>query len=424
MTKDNTPDPPSSDGLPADLLSLIGVARKIGATLDLDSLIRQIQEAALPTLGCERVTLFLFDADTDELWSRFATGTDEIRFPATAGIAGETLRSGSTINVPDAYQDERFNRKIDEKSGFRTKSILSVPMFGYDGSPVGVLQVLNKKNGSFTAHDENLAETFCSLTGVAVQRQLLLNEYEHKQEMLRDLAVAREIQQSFLPKQAPSVAGYDIAGWNRPADETGGDCYDFVEFPDGRTGFLLADATGHGIGPALMASQCRALIRGVVDATGKLSVAIETTNRILNEDLSSGRFLTVFLGYLDGEEHQIRYVSGGQAPLLHFKRKSGDRITLDATAVPLGIMPFFDSSPAPPVEMDEGDVFFLASDGFYEWANPDHEEFGTGCVFDVIEENPKASAAEIIELVRMALIEFARGTPQDDDLTAVAVIRK
>jgi len=254
VTETTSPEARGADDS-SNLAFLLDVAKKVGATLDLDSLIQQIQEAAPPTLKCERVTLFLFDPTTDELWSRFATGTDEIRFPASEGIAGETLRSGLMINVPKPYEDPRFNRSIDDETGFETRSILSVPMFGYDGSPVGVLQVLNKNGGAFTEWDEDLAETFCSLTGVAVQRQLLLDEFEEKQKMMRDLAVARDIQQSFLPDSAPSVDGYDIAGWNRPADETGGDCYDYIDFPGDRTGFLLADATGHGIGPALMASQ-------------------------------------------------------------------------------------------------------------------------------------------------------------------------
>jgi phosphoserine phosphatase len=407
-----------------DVASLIEVARKVGAILDLETLIEEIQRAALSTLKCERVTLFLYDSDSDELWSRFATGSSEIRFPASSGIAGETLSTGEIINVPDAYDDERFNPDVDKKTGFRTRSILSVPMFGYDGTRVGVLQVLNKDGGPFTLHDESVAETFCSLTGVAVQRQLLMVEFEEKQKMMRDLAVAKGIQESFLPDQAPTIEGYDVAGWNRPADETGGDCYDFVDFPNGQTGFLLADATGHGIGPALMASQCRALIRGVVAATGNLSEAIDTTNRILNKDLNPGLFLTVFLGYLDEDKHQIRYVSAGQAPILLFHRKTGERLTFDATAAPLGILPFMDASEAEPLPIGSGDVFFLASDGFFEWANPDGEEFGTDRVFDVFEAHPEAPAAELIELVRGAVHDFARGTPQDDDLTAVVISRR
>ncbi|HEX9659522.1 MAG TPA: GAF domain-containing SpoIIE family protein phosphatase [Rhodothermales bacterium] len=422
MNETTSRDPvPKTDW--GDVASLLEVARKLGATLDLDTLVAEIQEAALSTLQCERVSLFLFDTESDELWSRFATGSSEIRFPASAGIAGETLSSGRVINVPDAYRDVRFNPEVDRTTGFVTRSILSVPMFGYDGTPVGVLQVLNKKNGAFTEHDESVAETFCSLTGVVVQRQLLLMELEEKQKLMRDLAVARGIQQSFLPDHAPVVDGYSIAGWNRPAEETGGDCYDFVEFPENRAGFLLADATGHGIGPALMASQCRALIRGVVSATGDLSEAIETTNRILNKDLRPGLFLTVFLGYLDHQASEIRYVSAGQGPILLFRRRTGERILFDATTTPLGIFPFIDASVSEPVKLEPGDVFVVASDGFFEWQDPDGEEFGTDRMFDMIERAEEASASDIIHLTRSAVVEFARGTKQDDDLTVVVVVR-
>lgn len=406
-----------------NVASLFEVVRKIGAIIELDPLIAEIQKAALETLRCERVSLFLFDEETNELWSRFATDLKEIRFPASSGVAGETLRSGAIINVPDAYQDSRFNREVDRKTGFVTRSILSVPMFGYDGSPVGVLQVLNKKDGPFTVQDENLAETFCSLTGVAVQRQLLLIEFEEKQRMTRDLELARRIQESFLPDAAPTVEGYTIAGWNCPADQTGGDCYDFPEFPDHCAGFLLADATGHGIGPALMASHCRALIRGVVSATGDVSEAIETSNGILNKDLQSDLFLTVFLGYLDHRTHEIRYVSAGQGPLLLFRRRTGERIVYDATTTPLGIFPFIDASEGSPIELEPGDVFLLASDGLYEWRDPSGEEFEVQRVFDVIESHPRASAGELIDAIRSAVRAFARGTPQDDDLTAVVILR-
>ena len=120
---------------------------------------------------------------------------------------------------------------------------------------------------------------------------------------------------------------YSSTSYNAAA--TGG----YRRQPGGATGLFLADATGHGIGPALMASQCRALIRGVVSATGDLKDAIETTNRILNQDLQPGLFLTVFLGYLDTGEHKLHYTSAGQAPLLFYRRASGDRVVADAKSM-------------------------------------------------------------------------------------------
>ena len=160
-----------------------------------------------------------------------------------------------------------------------------------------------------------------------------------------------------------------------------------------------------------------------MSATGELSETVETTNSFLNKDLDPGLFLTVFLGYLDAGEHTISYVSGGQAPLLHYKLETKKRNVLDASATPLGILPFFDATAATPIRMDPGDVFFLASDGFYEWVDPDEEEFGTDRVFEVIENNPAASARDLIEMVLESVTKFARGAPQDDDLTAVVLKR-
>ncbi len=407
-----------------DLTALLDIAREIGAVLDLDTLIRNIEKAALSTLNCERVTLFLFDADSNELWSRFATGADEIRFPADQGIAGETLKEGVPINVRDAYADDRFNQEVDRATGFRTRNILSVPMFGHDGSPVGVLQTLNKKIGGFEASDEKIAVTFCSLTGVAVQRQLLLDEFAQKQKMMHDLEIAREIQESLLPEASPIIKGFDIAAWSKPADETGGDTYDFIELQDGKWGIVLADATGHGIGAALIAAECRALLRALTTVTEDLVEIVTKANRILNRDLSGGRFLTVFFGVLDPTSGELNYVSAGQAPLLHFRKSEDEGKIIDATTIPMGVLSEIFGVESQKIQLEPGDTFLLASDGYYEWMNPNEEEFGADPVIELLRSTSSLSAAQVIVELNKAVKEFAGSVEQEDDLTAVVVKRR
>src|SRR5439155_2452087 len=116
----------------------------------------------------------------------------------------------------------------------------------------------------FDPWDHELVKTFSAQVGVAVQRQLLLEHYAEKQRIERDLNIARDIQQGLLPKADAKLSGFDIAGWNKPADETGGDCYDYLPLADGSLAITIADATGHGIGPALMIAECRALFRATV----------------------------------------------------------------------------------------------------------------------------------------------------------------
>ena len=196
----------------ADLTHLLDVSRQLGATVELQPLLESIERAALKVLGCERASVFLYDRTANELYSKLATGVEEIRFPADRGIAGEAAQQRTTINVEDAYADDRFNPDVDRQTGFRTRSLLTVPMSGYDGSLMGVLQVLNKRGGAFTTSDEHLAHTVGALAGVALQRQLLLEAYAEKQKLEHDLSLAREIQQSALPTAPPRLDGFDIAG--------------------------------------------------------------------------------------------------------------------------------------------------------------------------------------------------------------------
>ena len=405
----------------ADLNTLLEVSRRLGATTELTPLLEQITEAAVNVLNCERATVFLYDRGAHELYSKVATGAEEIRFSADRGIAGECVRTGKIINVPDAYADCRFNREIDKATGYCTKSLLAFPMRGHEGQLVGVLQVLNKRLGSFAEREEELASTLSLLAGVAVQRQMLLDEYAEKQQLERDLALARQIQQSLLPEGDPAGAGYSIAGFNEPADATGGDCYDYLELDGGKIGLIIADASGHGIGPALIVSQCRAMIRTLTTVEEDIISVLRRVNDLVAHDLPHGMFITTFLGVLQPAEDEIQYVSAGHGPLLLYRRATDQGVELNADCIPLGIISPLEVDRPEPIHMQGGDVFLLVTDGFFEWADPDGEQFGTARIFDVVRRHPQASAGELITLIRQELKSFTRGTPQRDDLTAIVV---
>ncbi len=407
----------------ANLTTLLEISKGLAASTELQPLLEQIEQATLSVLDCERATVFLYDAATDELYSQVATGEVGIRFSAKLGIAGEAARTRSIINVPDAYADARFNQAVDKKTGFQTRNLISFCLTGYDGKVVGVLQALNKRGGPFVAVDEELAVTLSSLAGVVVQRQMLLDEYAAKQKMESDLALARDIQQSLLPESAPIIKGYDMAGWNKPADATGGDCYDFIELEDNQWGFVVADATGHGIGPALCVSECRALLRALILSSADLQAGMQRTNAQLAYDMPTGRFVTTFYGVLDPKEDCIQYISAGHGPLLLYQAASDGRIELPASTFPMGISPEMDTELPEPIRLQPRDVFLAITDGFFEWMNHQDEQFGLDRVFDLLKENPQASSAELIEILHEAVVQFGQGTPQADDLTAIILRR-
>ncbi len=406
-----------------NMTAILEVARRLGVSSDLDELLDMIVRETTTVLNCERASLFLYDPDKKELYSKIATGTDQIRVPMDCGIVGACAKSGKLINVPDAYSDSRFNPEVDKKLGYHTRNILSAPLIGHDGKLVGVLQAINKRTGKFEKIDEWLIETLGSQAAVALQRAQLLKEYSEKQRLERELDLAREIQQGFLPKSYPKIEGYDIAGWNRPAEQTGGDCYDFIPVDDDTVHLLLADASGHGIAPALVVSQIRTMLRALVGVNLTLEKTLERINNILCDDLPMDRFITAVIGTLDAQRHTLEYCSPGQGPLLFLKPSKGTIEVRPATTCPMGIISGMDFQLDIPLIFEPGDVLLIVTDGFFEWFNREGEQFGIERLKNIAMSAAEMPAQQIIEKILYEVEKFADGTTQEDDLTAIVVKR-
>jgi signal transduction histidine kinase len=179
------------------LSRLMKVGAAISSELDLDALLRTISQTTSHLLQAERSTVFLVDPMKGELWSRVAEGLDnkEIHIPLSAGIAGQVATTGNPVRISDAYTDPRFNPEVDKKTGYRTRSILCVPMRNRRGQVIGVFQVLNKRDGDFTALDEQLLASLSSQAAVAVENAKL---YEEVQRTLTQLQALDRMKSDFL----------------------------------------------------------------------------------------------------------------------------------------------------------------------------------------------------------------------------------
>ena len=249
-------------------------------------------------------------------------------------------------------------------------------------------------------------------------------EAERKMQLLhRDLDIAKSIQQGLLPKESPAIAGFDVAGWNRPADQTGGDYFDWQLLGDGRLAISLADVSGHGIGPALVTAVCRAYARASFPGDLKLGSMLDLINDLLVEDLPDDRFITFVIALLDHSAHHVDLLSAGHGPLLIYHAGTGEVDVLGAHGIPIGIVSQFGYGPEERVPLEPGDVVVLITDGFFEWANPDGEQFGTERLARSVAAHASDSGDRLIAGLLADVEEFARGTPQNDDLTAVVIKR-
>ena len=156
---------------------ILDITRQLMSVTDLDALLLAMAEATAKLLAADRATIFVVDRERNELWSRVALGTDEIRIPVGRGIAGTVAQTGETINLPDAYEDARFNPEPDKLSGYHTKSLITFPMKGAEGRVIGVFQVVNKHGGGvFTSTDEATLASLGASAAVAVENAMLLAE--------------------------------------------------------------------------------------------------------------------------------------------------------------------------------------------------------------------------------------------------------
>ncbi|MBI4493956.1 MAG: GAF domain-containing protein [Chloroflexi bacterium] len=158
------------------LSTLLDLSRALGSELELDRLLRTIMARATEVLNADRSSLFLVDYASDQLWSRVAQGEGitEIRFPRAAGIAGHVATTGETLNIPDAYADPRFNQEVDRQTGYRTRTILCMPIRDVSGEIIAVIEVLNRQDGVFTPEDEALLAAVGAQAGIALANASLM----------------------------------------------------------------------------------------------------------------------------------------------------------------------------------------------------------------------------------------------------------
>jgi anti-sigma regulatory factor (Ser/Thr protein kinase) len=237
----------------------------------------------------------------------------------------------------------------------------------------------------------------------------------------QEIEIARQVQMSTLPDFMPEMAGYDVAGQVWPTDETGGDTFDLVAIDDTNIFVLLADATGHGIGPALSALQVQSMLRVSLRLGADLDEGLRHINAQMVEDLPDDRFVTACFGLMNTQTHRFEFHSAGQGPILHYRASSNEPKWYEPSCFPLGFIEHQEYYRTRELELEEGDILALISDGIYEYENEAGELFGMERVLEVMKEHSHRPMAELVNVLHKAAGEFGGSAPQRDDITIVFV---
>jgi sigma-B regulation protein RsbU (phosphoserine phosphatase) len=245
------------------------------------------------------------------------------------------------------------------------------------------------------------------------------------ERMRRSLAVAMEIQQHLLPKQPPSVPGFEIAGKAVYCEETGGDYYDFLEpasVGPNMVGIAIGDVSGHGIGAALLMASARAVLRSLADHEGTdLGNILRALNLHLVQDSSPGRFMTLFYALLDAERRSLTWASAGHDPAMLVHGDTNGIEELGGGGLPLGILAEEKYTQSGPHHLESGDVIVFGTDGIWEAQNAAGTMFGKTRLHEILRECSGGSAQQIRETVAHAVYEFVGARPLADDVTMVVV---
>jgi phosphoserine phosphatase len=406
-----------------DLEAILAITRHLAAPAGLHELLAEVAGAACRVLRAERASVWLLDAPRDELVLEVADDIAHLRLPVGTGLVGACARGGCVINVPDCTADPRFDPATDRRTGFRTRSSLSLPMLDWDGALVGVLQVLNRADGPFDASDEALGTALAAQCAVALQRARLTAARIEGEALRQELELARTVQMSSLPRGLPDVPGYAMHATFRPASITGGDTYDLAWLGDGALLVVLGDASGHGIGPALSVTQMHAMLRMALRMGADLATAFAQVNDQLAETLPDSRFVTAFVGLLDVSTHALQYANGGQSPILHYHAADDRFSRLKPTSFPMGAMPLPGPKPPACAVLAPGDLLILSSDGIYEQEDAQGRPFGVERVEALVRRHASGPVAGLAAALLAAFDAFHGPRPQDDDVTLVLLQR-
>lgn len=410
-----------------ELNAMRTISMIMATNIDLDALLKLIVNKLVETIGAERGTLYLIDEERDELVSRVLledTNTlQEIRVKIGEGISGHVAATGEVLNIQNAYDDPRFLRSFDQKSGYRVHSILTAPMVNPQQNIIGVVQLLNKIGEPFTSRDERLLTAMAAQAAISIENARLYAQEMEQQLVNRELETARGIQKGFLPQTIPQHAGWDIAAFWRPMREVAGDFYDFYALPDGRLAVVIADVSGKGVPAALFMALTTTVLRFAMSLNFAPDQLMDQANQAIIADQRSKMFATVFVGYVELDSGVMRFASAGHNPPLLYRAATGRCEYLEAPGVAMGVFKDADYA-GETVTLADGDMLVMYTDGITETINADEEEFGEERLEELLTQCAACSAQELIDVITEAVNAFAQDQGVADDESLVIIKRQ
>lgn len=407
------------------LEALIEAFEYISSPLNPDEILKLVLEQISNLLNAEAGSIFLINEKTKMLELKVATNLnsdeiEKIKVPIGKGLAGYVAGHDVLVNIKDVEKDDRFYSNIDSITGFKTKNILTVPL-KTSQKLVGVIQALNKKNGeNFSEEDEILLTEFSRLVGLTLEKAWFLSQLIEKQTIEADLEIASKIQESLLPKHELRIDDNLVKGYYKPARYISGDYYDFFILNDDEILIVLGDVAGKGAQASLIMASVKAYLSAAIESHLNFTTISNNLNKFLAQNTPNDKFITIFLGLINLKENKITYINSGHEPGIILTQE-GKLIYLHSNNIMMGVLEDFEYIPTEQ-EFPKNSFLFIYTDGVTEANNKEDNRFGNERLIELIFKNSK-SPLNIFDELPQAIIEFANGKEQFDDITFLMVVR-
>ncbi|HIE10120.1 MAG TPA: hypothetical protein EYP62_00725 [Kiritimatiellae bacterium] len=292
---------------------------------------------------------------------------------------------------------------------------------------IGVIVVVNRADGNaFTRSDRTLLESIAEQASVSVHFSQLREVIEEKRRIDHDLSLARRIQKSLLPAETPYIAGLELAAFNEPALEVGGDYYDFIDVEEGLLGLVVADVSGKGVGGAIIMALCRSVLRSHARHLSDPGEVLREVNRFVCRDIAEDMFISLVYAVVDTATHRVQVARAGHEKPLWYQASNGEVRAIESRGIAIGIAEsrtFEEQLERMEVRLHPGDVLVLYTDGIVEAMDRGGAEWGIQRLVETIRQSAPGGAAAVAQAVRERLQRFTAGAAKYDDITLLVLSR-
>ncbi len=410
----------------AKLRALIEVTENLGAALGLDEVLQKSLDSAFKIfVQADRGFIALRDHDDGPLIPHAVKHRrddhDEIRISRT--IVQQVLDGKQAVLSADAASDERFDMS-QSVADYHIRSMMCAPLLDSANRGIGVIQIDTvDRRARFQQEDLDVLAAVARQAAFAVENSQLHHQALRQQRVERDLALAHEVQQGFLPSERPTLPGLEFFDYYESASQLGGDYYDYVPLPGGRLAVVVADVSGKGIPAALLMARLSSEVRFCLATETSPARAVERLNAGFARTGWEDRFVTLALAVIEPTANKVSLINAGHLPPL-LRRPDGnvEPLGVDASGVPLGVdsdvrYEMFEFS------LEAGQRVVLFTDGISEAMNPSGQLFGLERLRKRLAE-PSEGVEALGRGVLSGVKQFVASRAQSDDMCLVCFGRR